>query len=183
MRVLLRLFTCVSAASDGSVIPKRVVEEYLRSQEYRNSMDKGLTLIGVTHRDRNLKASPNGNLLAGVTGKDDNLLLNRNSVGRIEKIFLPEDPSDEWCYGVGYIFDETLMDKESAEAIRQVKGLIRNGVKLTTSAVIVGLWNSKEECEKIVNIKGNDITLNPAFSKGGKEPAGIVKVLEDENRR
>lgn len=160
MRVLLRLFTCVSPASDGSVIPKRVVTEYLQSEEYKNSMDKGLTLMSLTHRDRNLKASPNGDLLHATVGKDDNVILNHSAIGRLEKIFLSDDPSDEWCYGIGYIFDESVMDEKSAEAIRQVKGLIKNGVKLTSSAVIIGLWSQDEVCEKLINVKGNDITLN-----------------------
>lgn len=159
MVLKLKLFHTITPASDGSVIPRYTVEEYLNSDSYRNSIESGSILCTVTHRDRNLKASPNGNLLSGTTGKDDNLLLNFSTVGKITKIFLPDDLQDEWVYGICELFDEELMDDESAKRIKQIKGLIRNGVKMSTSSVIIAYWNQSEVCEKLISIKGNDFTL------------------------
>lgn len=182
MVLKLKMFHTITPASDGSVIPRYTVEEYLNSDTYRNSIESGSILCSVSHRDRALTASPNGDKLKGVVGKDDNLLLNKSAVGKITKIFLPDDPQDEWVYGICELFDENLMDKESAENIKQIKGLIRNGVKVSTSSVVISFWNQNEVCEKIVSIRGNDFTLNPAFSMGGKEPAGVIGILEDDRR-
>lgn len=138
MRCLIKLFTCVSRASDNSLIPRRVVEEYLSSPEYKTSIERGLMVGSVSHRDRCLKASPNGDLLTGIVGKDDSLLLNNNAISVIEKIFFnPDDPNDEWVYAIQRFFDPNDMDEESAKSIRQITGMIKNGVKISTSAVVI----------------------------------------------
>lgn len=179
MKVIVKLFTTQSRASDNSLIPRSVVETYLQSEEYKNAIDRGLMIGTKTHRDRQLTASEGGELLKNVVGKDDNLLLKHSAISVIEKIFLPEDPSDEWVYAIQRFFNPDDMDEESAKSIRQIEGMIKNGVKISTSAVVIGYWNEDEVCEKLVQIRGNDVTLNPAFSKGGKDYAGVVKVLED----
>ena len=138
MKVLVKLFTCVSRASDNSLIPRRVVEEFLSSPEYKTAIERGLMVGGRTHRDRNLVASKGGDLLKNTVGKDDNLILNNNSISVIEKIFFnPDDPNDEWVYAIQRFFDPDVMDEESAKAIRQITGMIRNGVKISTSAVVI----------------------------------------------
>lgn len=179
MKLIVRLFTCVSPASDGSRVPRDKVIEYLNSDAYKNAIDSGTMLCTVSHRDRQVQASQGGDLLKGVIGRDDQILLNKSAVGKLNKIFFSDDPSDEWVYGEMELFDEGVMDSQSAELIRQIKGLIRNGVKLTTSTILVCYWDENEVCEKFVACKGNDFTLNPAFNKNGKEPAGILRVLED----
>lgn len=182
MVLKLKLFHTITPASDGSVIPRYTVEEYLNSDNYKNSIESGSILCTVSHRDRALTASPDGEKLKGIVGKDDNILLNKSAVGKITKIFLPDDPQDEWVYGICEMFDENLMDEDSAKNIKFIKGLIRNGVKLSSSSVVISYWNQNEVCEKLISIKGNDWTLNPAFSKGGKEPAGVIGILEDDRR-
>lgn len=179
MRLIARLFTCVSPATDGSRIPRDKVEDYLNSEEYKNAIESGSMLCTVSHRDRVIQASPNGDLIKGVVGRDDQILLNNSAVGKITRIFLPDDPSDEWVYGEIQLFNEDVMDSKSAEKIRQIKGLIRNGVKLTSSSVIVAYWNENEVCERLIGIKGNDFTLNPAFNMQGRCNAGVIKVMED----
>lgn len=179
MRVIVQLFTTRSRATDNSLIPRSVVEEYLNSDRYKTTIDRGLAVGTCTHRDRQLQAVSEGELLKGVVGKDDNLLLKNSAISVIEKVFLPDDPSDEWVYAVQRFFDPEVMDEDTAKRIRQITGLIKNGVKVSTSAVIVGYWNEDEVCEKLVSIKGNDVTLNPAFSKSGTDPAGVVRILED----
>lgn len=179
MKLIVRLFTCVSPASDGSRVPRGKVEEYLSSDSYKNAINSGTMLCTVSHRDRQVSASQGGDLLKGVVGRDDQILLNKSAVGKLTKIFFSDDHSDEWVYGEVELFNEELMDSQSAELIRQIKGLIRNGVKLTTSTILVCYWDENEVCEKFVACKGNDFTLNPAFNKGGQEPAGVIKVIED----
>lgn len=181
MKLLARLFPYDSAATDGSVIPRRVVEEYLNSDTYKETMDQLTATGGMTHIDRCLPVDGCGNSsdnsgkrpVKNIIGKDDLLILNKNITHAIERIFIE---NDGWVYGVLKVFDETLMDDDSAQRIKQVKGLIRNGVKLHVSCVITAFWDSNEYAEKIARINGVDITNNEAF-KG----AGITEVLEDEN--
>jgi hypothetical protein len=182
MRVLVKLFHTITPASDRSIIPRKVVEEYLQSDEYKNSIERGLMIGSISHADRVLTSRPGGDLLKGVVGKDDAILLNHTGVSVIEKIFLPDDPNDEWVYAIMRFFDENSMDNKSAECIKQIKGLIKNGVKLSTSSIVLAYWNDTgngDICEKLISVKGNDITLNPAFSKNGKDMAGVVKILDE----
>lgn len=138
MRTLVRLFTTQSRASDQSLIPRRVVEEYLMSDEYKEAVDRGLMIGTLSHRDRQLTATQGGDLLKGVVGKDDSILLQKSGISTIEKIFFnPDDPNDEWVYAIQKFFDPDVMDEESAKSIRQVTGMIKNGVKISTSAVVI----------------------------------------------
>ena len=159
MVLKLKLFHTITPASDGSVIPRSVVEEYLNSDTYRNSIESGSVLCSLTHLNRNLKANKDLDSAVSTIGKDDGIMIHRTAVGKITKIYLPDDLQDEWVYGICKIFDEDLMDKESAENIKYIKGLVRNGVNCSTSAVILGFWNQAECCEKLISIKGNDFTL------------------------
>lgn len=180
MKVLVKLFTTQSRASDNSLIPRSVVETYLQSEEYKNAIDRGLMIGSKTHLDRNISARGEEAAAGkGTIGKDDNILRFFTGISVIEKIFLPEDPSDEWVYAIQRFFNPDDMDEESAKSIRQIEGMIKNGVKISTSAVVIGYWNEDEVCERLVQIRGNDVTLNPAFSKGGKDMAGVIKVLEE----
>lgn len=179
MKVLVKLFYTGEAASDGSIIPRSVCQEYLNSTEYKEAIERGLMTGNITHADRCLASRPNGDLLKGVVGKDDSALLNRTCISVIEKIFLSEDPGDNWVYAIQRFFNPEVMDKDSAESIKHITGLIKNGVKVTTSAVVIGYWDENERCEKLVSIRGNDVTLNPAFKKSNGDSAGVLKILED----
>lgn len=174
MVLKLKLFHTITPASDGSVIPRYIVEEYLNSDTYKNSIESGSVLCSLTHLNRNLKANKDLESATGTIGKDDALMIHRSAVGKIIKIYLPDDPQDEWVYGICKLFDEELMDKESAENIRYIKGLIRNGVKCSTSAVVIGFWSQSEVCEKLISIKGNDFTLK-------LRDLGRYLVIGDEN--
>ena len=170
MKCLARLFTTRTRASDGSLIPRHVVEEYLNSDTYRESIESGTTIGGLTHAFRVLPKE-----LKGVVGSDDQLILEKSGIWRLTRIFLPDDPQDEWVYGELELFDESQMDTKSAENIKYIKGLIRQGIKMTISACVVSYWSETEEAQKIINIKSVDATLSPAF-KGAR----ILKILEDE---
>lgn len=139
MIALVKMWTTGHPASDGSIIRRNKVEEYLQSEGYRNAIESGSILCSITHAGRSLKSRNDTSSAVGVVGKDDSLLLLKEIVGKITKIFLPDDPMDEWVYGICELFDENLMDEKSAENIRFIKGLIRNGVKISTSSVIIAL--------------------------------------------
>lgn len=169
MRVLVKMFSNVTPATDGSLIPRSVVEAYLNSDSYKEAIEKHTMLGSVTHANRVLPADKKN-----VIGKDDMLLLDNSAICYIDSIFVE---NDGWTYCTIKFFDDDLMDDQSKQRIKQIKGLIRNGVKITGSAVIVAYWSSEELCEKIVRISGYDWTLNSAFAG-----SGVVDIIEDENK-
>lgn len=169
MRLLARMFSYVDAASDGSRIPREVVERYLQSDTYKKSIADHLVTGGFTHKDRVIPEDTN---LKGVIGKDDMMLLNSNIIYYVEKIFIE---NDGWVYGILKVLDEDGLDDETVQKIRKFKGMIRNGIKLTMSSVMSAYWSPSEVAEELVRISGADITLNPSF-KG----SGVIKVVDDD---
>lgn len=166
MRVLVKLFNCDQTATDGSRIPRSVVEAYLNSPKYKESIEKGMVNGGLTHENRVL---PEDSGLKGVVGRDDNMLRCNNITHVVESIYLDGDD----VMAVARILDESSMDAESAEKIKKLKGLISNGVFLPISAVISAYWSANEVAEELVAIKGFDATMNPSFAS-----ASIMKVIE-----
>lgn len=167
MRVLVKLFNCDQTATDGSRIPRSVVESYLNSPKYKESIEKGMVNGGITHENRVL---PEESGLKGTIGRDDNMLRCDNITHVVESIYLDGDD----VMAVARILDESSMDAGSAEKIKKLKGLIGNGVLLPISAVISAYWSANEIAEELVAIKGMDFTMNPSFSG-----AGVLKVVEE----
>ena len=78
MRCRVKLFSTSSQilASDGSYIPAQVLQDYLNSDDYKNSIESKSMLGGLTHRARNLANNKNsGSALKATIGKDDLMLL------------------------------------------------------------------------------------------------------------
>lgn len=170
-----------SAASDGSVISKAVWEEYLRSPQYHESIEAGNALGSLTHASRDNKhLSHITGSLEKTIGKDD-LLLTPNipnaptPVWRLKELFI----QDDWLMARLDILDENTCDDLMAQSIKRLKGLLSNGVCLGVSLVVVAFWSSDkgggDVCQKIHNIKGLDLTMNPA-----NRQARIVDVLDSE---
>lgn len=78
------------------------------------------------------------------------------------------------------ILDPDLFDDYAKNNIKRLIGLLRSGVLISSSAVVVAFWKSDrsgtESAAKIVAIKGVDITVNPSW-----KDSHIVEVLEDNN--
>lgn len=179
MRVKCRWWNFMNPAADGSVMSQSVFEQYLRSDEYRDLIESGNTLSSLTHRSRDLKCTPPsyGNL-KGTIGKDDALLILGEDMPspthKIERLYA----EDGWACADIQILNEEGADKEMAENIKRLKTLIRQGVYLPCSAVILAYWDNQggtDVCKKIQSIKGIDITLNPS-QKGAR----ITEILSDE---
>lgn len=166
-------------ASDGSICRREVWERYLNSPQYKDSIDNSTILGTLTHRSRNLESVPDGmGKLKGTVGRDDASLIVDSRfpapIYKIDNIFIEGD----WVYADITVFDEDMVDSVMAEQIRRFKGLIRSGVKLGVSCVLVAYWNNSagsDICEKIHLLKGIDTTNNPSVA-GAK----ITEVLEDE---
>lgn len=176
MKAIAKLFSLNTPACDGSIIPTRVFEEYLGSPIYRETMEDHTALGAITHYNRKPHSDEKG-----VIGKDDRNLMITPSGEKggcfthyISKMWI----DGEWAMGEITFLDESVMDSEAQENIRRVKGLIKNGVNLNGSAVIIAYWNNqggKDYAAKIQKISGWDFTANASFV-GSK----IVKVIDDE---
>lgn len=175
MKAIAKLFSLNTPACDGSIIPTRVFEEYLGSPIYKETMEDHTALGAITHYNRKPHSDEKG-----VIGKDDrNLMITPQGekggcfTHYISKMWI----EGEWAMGEITFLDESVMDSEAQENIKRVKGLIKNGVNLNGSAVIVAYWNNQggnDYAAKIQKISGWDFTANASFA-GSK----IVKVIEE----
>ena len=181
MKIKLRFWKCSQKASDGSVIPLAVFQEYFNSEQYRESVAAKDMLCTLTHRSRDLKALPADQIGAkGLIGKDDSMLIVDSRVPSpvmyITKMYY--DPELDWVCADAEIFDETICDEAMAEQIKRFKALLKSGVMLGVSGVVVANWVSNgkdgDYCKSIRQIKSVDITCCPS-QKGAR----IIEVYED----
>lgn len=184
MRCKCKLFNVSGIpASDGSIVPRDVVETYLNSEEYRNAIASKKMLGSLTHRARNLANAPQsaGTALSKTIGKDDMMLLVGVSspTHYVEKLYIE---NDGWCYADIKILEETGLDDEAIQYIRRLKGLLSQGIHPGVSAVIVAYWDStstgSDICRKIQSIKSLDVTLNPSW-----KAAQIVEIEGDNEEK
>ena len=171
-------------ASDGSLVPRRVFEEYLASDEYKNAIESRKLLGTLSHAARSA-AGFKGDFNPAVAksiGKEDTMILVGNKTAPthyITKIWI--DDSDQWVWCTATTLDPKYMDDEAVQNIKRLEGLLRNGVKPGISAVILGYWDSKgnagcDTLKKLVKLKGFDITLSPSWVD-----AGVKEVIEDDD--
>ena len=106
-------------ASDGSVIPKQVMEEYLNSETYQKTIEQKTMISSLTHRCRNLSSVfPDKPALKSTVGKDDAMLIlgGDESVPTpthvVTKLFIGDD---DWLYGEIESFDPELFDNLAKE--------------------------------------------------------------------
>jgi len=165
MKILVKLFPYDSKASDGSLIPRSSIQEYLGSSEYKERVvTKKLSFLGVTHKDRQ-KSSDFSSI-----GPDDQVLINKNNVGFIYDIYLKDDG---FAYAKVELFDPSNFSGTHKQDIDYVCGMIKSGVRPPVSAVVDAMWDANEVARKINGINGLDITMNPAFK--GSEIVDIIK--------
>ena len=188
MDVRVRCCSLTKPAADGSIIGLTAVQNYLESEDYRLSIEGKLTLGYLTHRGRSLEALPensgNATVLKKVIGKDDAGLMVASGMPTythyVKEFYIEDVPGEgPWLCALVHIFDEDGFDEVAADNIRRLKALIRNGVALTCSLVVVAYWNSQKSgldvAERIKAIKSCDWTCNPSFGT----LARITEVIDD----
>ena len=183
MKLTIRFWNCANAASDGSRIPLEVFDEYFRSSQYQDAIESKSMLCSLTHRSRNLKsAPPEYQSLKATVGNDDLMLcVDHNTpspIMYIDRMYYNNETG--WVCADATVLDESTADEDMAKQIKRFKSLLREGVKLGCSAVVVAYWDNAgtggDICRKINSIKGVDITLNPS-QKGAR----VTDIYEDEN--
>ena len=176
-----------SYAADGSHIGGTVVKNYLESEDYRLAVEGKLTMGYLTHRGRSMDTLPGsvGNAgVARVCGRDDaGLIVGENLptfTHYVKEFYIEDVPGHgPWLCALVHIFDEKDgFDRISVENIKRLKALIRSGIKLTCSLVVLAFWSTEgnvDECKKIKAIKSLDWTINPSFGP----LARITEVIDD----
>ena len=184
MKVLCKILGLDNVpASDGSIIPRRVMEEYLASDAYKKSIEEKSMISSLTHRCRNLSAVfPNKPALQKTVGKDDSLLIVDENAPTpthvVTRLFIND--KDNWLYGEMEILDENLFDPIAKANIQRLKGLLHSGILLSSSAVVVAYWEKRRDGtelgSRIAAIKGVDLTVNPSW-----KDSHIVEILDDND--
>lgn len=144
-------------AVDGSFFSRKVLMDYLNSESYRYRMETKTMLGGITHINRDKDKTPS-DIIAVV----DQLLLNRAITHYISKLEIKGD----WLMGEIRFLDENLMDSQTAQQIKFIKGLILNGIMVPVSASVLADW-AGDRAIKIIDITGVDFTLDPGFNNAG----------------
>jgi len=177
-------------AADGSHLGETVIRNYLESKDYKLSVEGKLTMGYLTHRGRSLESLGdsigNPGVVKKVIGRDDaGLCVGQNlpTFTHYVKEFYVENVPGEgpFLMALVHIFDEQDFDHVAAENIRRLKGLIRSGVRLTCSLVVLAFWDSSsgngvDEAVEIKAIKSLDWTINPSFGP----LARITEVIDDD---
>jgi hypothetical protein len=189
MDVRVRCCSLTKNAADGSLIGETVVRNYLASKEYQLSIEGKLTMGYLTHRGRSMDTMPStiGNTatLKKVVGRDDAGLCVAEGVPTfthyVKEFYIEDVPGEgPWLCALVHILDEDGFDDIAAANIKRLKALIRSGVKLTCSLVVVAYWDSQSSgidiCRQIKNIKSLDWTVNPSFGP----LARITEVYDDK---
>lgn len=168
----VKLFDTTSLAADGSNIPRSSCEEYLKSDNYANSIASRTAMGGISHKDRRLRPE-----LKGLIGVDDQVLIEDNALFYITALYFK--PGDDFLYASAETFDPDLFAGKRRDNIINLMGLLQSGVKPPVSVVIHALWSKRNVAEKIIKIKGFDITQNPSF-KGAGDLKIFSEIVKDE---
>lgn len=167
-------------ASDGSIVPFDIMNDYIKSQECQDALRDHKMIGSLSHRCRSIASSfPDAanSALTKTVGKDDSLIIVSEQAPTpthyIDSLYI----EDGWLWCEIKILEETGMDDLAIQNIRRLKGMLSQGILPGISAVIVGYWkgNGDGKCDvlqKCVALKGIDITLNPSW-----KAAGVTEIL------
>jgi hypothetical protein len=118
-------------------------------------------------------------------GSDDLVLVNKNTIGYINRIFIPSgkfdwegylgiDPSN-LVWAEGTIYDPTDFEGDVKADIAYVRGLLKNGSRPPISGVVDAMWDAQEIAREILAIEGGDITLAPSFKNAAIRYVKLIK--------
>lgn len=178
MRCKCKILSLSEPASDGSMVSREVIETYLNSEECKEALRLHKMLGTLTHRSRSVISNfpESGAQLSKVIGSDDSALVVSEKAPApthyVEKLYI----EDGWLWGVIKLLEEDGMDDIAIQNIRRLTGLLKQSIMPGVSAVIVGYWkgvSGSDHLEKLVNLKGIDVTLNPSWKK-----AGIMEIMD-----
>ena len=194
MDVRVRCCPLGQRAADNSIIPEYVVREYLESEDYKRSIATRSTLGCLTHKSRGVDGMPSSagdyNIVKKKIGDSDQLLLVADGISTpthyVSEFYIEETPRGNWLSAKVHILDAEDFDERAAENIRRLKGLLKSGVFLANSLVVVAWWSGADRsnsgadtAKKIKLIKSLDWTLSPSFGPD----AHITEIIYDDKEK
>lgn len=174
-------------ASDGSIVPRDVMQQYIDSAECKKDLEDHVMLSSLTHACRAVQSIyPDNPGLSKVIAKDDSLLLTGDNkisttpTHYVDKLYIE---NDGWLYAEIQFLKEDGLDDAAIQNIRRITGLLKNGVMCHTSAVILGFWKASpgtktDVLSKCVKIKGVDFTLGSSW-----KDSQVVEIQDDNGEK
>jgi hypothetical protein len=181
MKCLLKILNLNAPASDGSTVPYDVLQSYIDSEECKKALRDKTMVSSFTHRCRNIQSVfPDKPALLKTVGRDDVFgIVDEEAPTITHYITKLEIKSDGWLYGVCEILEEDGLDDVSIQNLRRLKGLIKNGIKIGCSCIILGNWKTQgkgtDTLVKLVQFKGVDFTFNASWKN-----ACLVEAWEED---
>jgi len=181
MKCLLKILNLNAPASDGSVVPYDVLQSYIDSEECKKALRDKTMVSSFTHRCRNIQAVfPDKPALSKTIGRDDLFGIVDEAAPTITHYITSlEIRSDGWLWGTAEFLEESGLDDISIQNLRRLKGLIKNGIKIGCSCIILGAWKSQGKgtdiLAKLVQFKGVDMTFNASWKN-----AELVEAWEED---
>ncbi|MCS7318079.1 MAG: hypothetical protein NZZ41_07240 [Candidatus Dojkabacteria bacterium] len=162
MKVTCKVFPIGKpAASDGSIFTRNVIDEFLKSDLCKHRLQTKTCVGAITHIHRDKKL-----IKSEIVAVVDQMLLNKAITHYVTDFYIEGD----WLMADMKMLDENLMDSQSAENIKFIKGLLLNGIEIPVSATVIANWTGNK-ATKLIDIPGIDFTLDPGF-----DYAGVVKI-------
>jgi len=194
MDVKVRCCPLGQRAADNSIIPELAVREYLESEDYKRSIATRSTLGCLTHKSRGVDGMPesagDASIIKKKIGDSDQLLLVADGISTpthyVKKFYIEETERGNFLSAEVHILDPEDFDSRAAENIKRLRGLLKSGVFLANSLVVVAWWSGSDRnnggadvAKKIKLIKGLDWTLSPSF---GPE-SHITEIIYDDKEK
>ncbi len=181
MKVKCRILSFETPASDKSRVPYEVISSYINSQACKEDIANRIMLGTLTHRSRAIQAVfPDNPTLSKTVGKDDSMLIVDDKAPTpthyVSDLWLEKDG---WLWGTLTILDTEGLDDRAVQNIKRLRGLLKQGIKLTISCVLLGYWkstNGGDELSKLQSLKSCDFTMNPSWGK----KAAVVDIINEE---
>lgn len=139
----------------GFYFKEEVVDRFLNSKKCRDRLDSKSSLGISTHFER----LPDDKL-KGKIPTEDRVLYDRSFTHFISRFY----KKDGYFMAEITFLDPELFEGETRERIKFITGLLKSGVRLSTSAGIEAYYNPlTKEGEEIYDIIGVDFTMAPDF--------------------
>lgn len=168
LKVDVKLFPWGVRSTSGTDIPEEVLDEYLGSDRFKDSIKRRIMVGGLTHITRDMPDQ-----FEGKIGMDDVQLLDGNATHYTEKMWKGQDG---YLYCTAVVFDPELFDDKQSASIRRLIGYLKSKVELSVSVVVDSISDKMTgKSKQLLAVIGFDFTYNPAF-----KDTKIVKIYEEE---
>lgn len=145
-----KIIPCDQPAMSGDLIPRKVLESYIYSQQCKDRLERRLISGGMTHTSR--KTSTEG------IPNADQILLDGNMFFTATKIWM----EGNFAMAEFVVFENLTFKGEMQTAYNTFITMLKNGIRPPVSSCIRAYWDDNI-CKEIEFLRGVDVTLQPGF--------------------